>query len=103
MSYSKEILESLSLVEVKHICKNRNLPITGGKSKLINLILENIKPETVTINKHKSLDNNKKIIGIKLTDKEELIKMGKMVEKQISTFSYFSMGVCYYLVNKNLI
>lgn len=100
MEYTKEKLDNLSLVEIKHICKSHKLPFTGTKSRLIKLILDLYKPEVVTINDHKGLYNGKKIVGIKLTDKEGLVNMGKMVEKSNAKFSYYSMGVSYYFVEK---
>lgn len=101
MEYTKEKLNKLSLVELKHICKGHNLPITGTKSNLIKLILDLYKPEVTSINEHKGLYNGKKIIGIKLIDKEGLTSMGKMVEKGKSKFTYYSMGVTYFSVEKD--
>ena len=81
MKYNKEQLSTLSLVEVKHVCKAHGLPITGTRSKLINSIVELYKPQTITINEYKSFFGGKKIVGVKLSDKDSLAEIGRKVEK----------------------
>lgn len=99
--YNKEYLSSLSLVEVKQICKSHNLPIVGAKSKLINSILDTYKPQVITINEYKSLFDGKKIVGVKLTDKENLIEIGRKAEKGRVKFNHYSMGVVYFSIEQD--
>ena len=91
--YTKEKLNKLSLVELKVIAKELKISIVG--SKLIKRILAEFKPQPIQINTH-PIKDGKTIIGISLNDKEKLVKMGSMVEKSQSSFSYYSMGVVYY-------
>lgn len=93
--YTKEKLNKLSLVELKAIAKELKISIVGSKSDLIKRILAEFKPQPIQINTHQIKDG-KTIIGISLNDKEKLVKMGSMVEKSQSSFSYYSMGVVYY-------
>ena len=49
MEHTRENLKKLSLVEIKLICKEYSLHRTGTKTKLINSILDFIKPVPVTV------------------------------------------------------
>ena len=78
MDYNK-----LSLVELKNICKSKNLQYGGTKSQLIKRIVEFEKPLPVIINDHKgfNLPKDKKIVGIKMGDTEKSMRISKEIEK----------------------
>tara|TARA_R110000803_G_scaffold90401_3_gene157721 strand:- start:5289 stop:5612 length:324 start_codon:yes stop_codon:yes gene_type:complete len=103
MEHTKEELKKLSLFEIKLICKRYNLKRTGTKSILINSILSYLKPNPVVINipTEYKLPKDKKIIGLKLDEPNKRTQLGKLREKQIIKELYYSMGVNYYLVDKD--
>ena len=94
-TYTKEKLDKLSLVELKVIAKEIKIPINGSKPELIKKILLEFKPQPVVINTHQVRDG-RKIVGVAISDKEKLQKMGSLVERSLATYSYSSMGVIYY-------
>ena len=98
MDYNK-----LSLVELKNLCKSRRLPYGGSKNQLIKRIKDFEKPVPVTINDHKHLDlpKDKKVVGVKMGDKEKSQRIGKEREKGKVRFMYWAMDVHYYMVDKD--
>jgi len=98
MDYSE-----LSLVELKNICKSKNLQYGGTKNELIKRIVEFEKPLPVIINDHKGLNlpKDKKIVGIKMGDTEKSIMISKEIEKNTARRMYYSMDVFYYMVDKD--
>jgi 2'-5' RNA ligase len=97
MDYNK-----LSLVELKNICKSKNLQYGGTKNQLIKRITDSEKPIPVTINEHKgfNLPKDKKIVGVKMGDTEKLMRVSKEIEKKTARRMYYSMDVFYYMVDK---
>jgi hypothetical protein len=97
MDYNK-----LSLVELKNICKSKNLQYGGTKKELIKRIIEFEKPLPVIINDHKgfNLPKDKKIIGVKMGDIEKSMRVSKELEKNDARRIYYSMDVFYYMVDK---
>lgn len=97
MDYNK-----LSLVELKNICKSKNLQYGGTKKELIKRIIEFEKPLPVIINDHKHLNlpKGKKIVGVIMGDKEKSQRIGKEREKGRVKFMYWSMDVHYYMVDE---
>ena len=103
MEYNRENLNKLSLVELKVICKNLRLKLTGTKSQLIKSIIDLMKPqpEVVSIPKDFKIPRGKKIIGLKLSEHDKRIQIGKLRQKNNVTDLYYSMGVHYYIVDKD--
>ena len=96
--YTKQKLDSKSLVEIKLIAKELKISIAGTKSELIRRILAEFKPQPVLINTHPPKDG-KQIVGIKLNDKDRLIQNSSLIEQKKSRFVYYSMGAVYFEVN----
>jgi hypothetical protein len=98
MDYNK-----LSLVELKNLCKNRRLPYGGTKKQLVKQLNDFEKPTPIVINDHKHLDlpTGKKVVGVKMGDKEKSQRIGKEREKGKVRFMYWSMDVHYYMVDKS--
>jgi len=103
MKYTREDLKKLSLVELKVICKDLHLIRTGTKSELVKIILEATKPEptVVSIPKEYKPPKGKKVIGLKLNEQDKLSQIGRLREKGKVVNLYYSMGVHYYLVDKD--
>mgnify|MGYP003647077433 CR=1 FL=1 len=95
--------EKLSLVELKNYCKKRNLPYGGNKNKLIKILNDFDSPEPIVVNTHKNIDlpKDKKIVGVKCGEKDKSQRIGKEREKGGVKNMYWSMGVFYYMVNKD--
>src|SRR6056300_1384220 len=98
MDYNK-----LSLVELKNLCKNRRLPYGGTKKQLVKRLNDFEKPIPIVINDNKHLDipKDKKVVGVKMGDKEKSQRIGKEREKGKVRFMYWSMDVHYYIVDKD--
>ena len=103
MSHTKEELNKLSLVELKLLCKEYRIASSGTKAKLIKSILDIEKPVPVTVNTSTEYKppKDKKIIGLKSTDHNKRLQIGRLREKNDVIDLYYSMGVHYYLVNKD--
>lgn len=103
MTYTKEELNKLSLVELKLICKEYRLHRTGTKSNLIKSILDSEKedPIIVSIPKEYKPPKGKKVIGLKIDEKEKRFQLGREREKNKVQTLYYSMGVHYYLVDND--
>jgi len=102
MEYTKENLKNLSLVELKLICKELHINRSGTKTQLINSIVELMKPspKIVSIPKEYKPPKDKKVVGIKMNENEKQVQIGKLKEKGLTRFLYYSMGTNYYLVDK---
>jgi len=102
MDYTKENLKNLSLVELKLICKELGLGITGTKARLINSINNLVKPqpEIISIPKDFKPPKGKKVIGLKISEHEKRVQLGKLREKGKVQDLYYAMGAHYYLVDK---
>ena len=102
MKHTREQLKQLSLVELKNICKKYKISYGGSKTQLINNILETEKPDPIVINKHIGYKlGNKKIVSVMMTDSLKQIQIGKIKERGECQLLYYSMGVYYYVVNKD--
>lgn len=95
-----ENLENITLTEIKKLCEKYNVKPVGTKKSLIKKLEYYIKPVVSTLNSHngRKLPKDKKIIGLKVSEKDKLNK----VLKSKGNFLYFSMGYHYYLVDKQL-
>ena len=102
MEIKKEELKKLSLQELKLMAKSHGLNYGGTKAQIIKSIIDYNTPDEVRVHSHPaSLSGpDKKIIGIKLDEKEKQIQVGKEREKGRSKLLYYSMGVHYHEVNK---
>lgn len=102
MEYTKEDLKKLSLVELKLVCKDLHIGITGTKSQLIKSIVDLMKPEPeiVSIPKDYKPPKGKKVIGLKMSEHEKLVQLGKLREKGKVQDLYYATGAHYYLVDK---
>lgn len=103
MEHTRENLKKLSLVEIKLICKEYSLHRTGTKTKLINSILDFIKPVPVTVSLPTEYKppKGKKVIGIMMGESDKRKQIGKLREKNKVKDLYYSMGVHYYEVDKD--
>lgn len=99
MELTKSNLKNLHLVELKNLCKEHGLQHGGSKTQIINRLVESQKIDVV-INSHPSslTPPGKKIVGIKLSDNNLRVQIGKEVEKGRAQLLYYSMGVHYYQV-----
>lgn len=99
MELTKSNLKNLHLVELKNLCKEYGLQHGGSKTQIINRLVETQKIDVV-INSHPSslIPTGKKIVGIKLSDNNLKIQVGKEIEKGRAQLMYYSMGVHYYQV-----
>jgi hypothetical protein len=95
--------DKLSLIELKNLCKSRRLPYGGSKNQLVKRIKDFERPVPVTINDHKGFDlpKGKKIVGVKMGDKEKSQRVGKEKEKGKVKNLYWSMDVFYYMVDSD--
>lgn len=103
MEHNREDLKKLSLVELKILCKQYGLHRTGTKTQLIKKILDLTKPEPIVVNSysHYKLPPDKKIIGLKIDESEKRVQLGKIREKGKVKDLCYSMGVHYYIVDKD--
>jgi hypothetical protein len=103
MEHTRENLKKLSLVEIKLICKEYSLHRTGTKTKLINSILDFIKPVPVTVSLPTEYKppKGKKVIGIMMGESDKRKQIGKLREKNKVKDLYYSMSVHYYEVDKD--
>jgi len=102
MEYTREELNKLSLVEIKLLCKELHLERTGTKAKLIKSIVDFMKPEPeiISIPKEYKPPTGKKIIGLKMSEHDKRVQIGKLREKGKVQDLYYSMNAHYYLVDK---
>lgn len=95
-----ENLETLSLPEIKSLCKKYNISTVGDKKSLIKNLKYFLDPVEGTLNTHggRKLPNEKKIIGVRVGEKEKL----NLILKNKGTFLYYSFGYKYFMVDKQL-
>ena len=95
-----ENLETLSLPEIKSLCKKYSISTVGDKKSLIKNLKYFLDPVEGTLNTHGSrkLPDGKKIIGVKIGEKEKL----NLILKNKGTFLYYSFGYKYFMVDKQL-
>jgi hypothetical protein len=93
-------LEKLELPEIKSLCKKYGVGTVGNKKELIKKLKYYTEPVEGTINTHpnRKLPTDKKIVAIKISEKEKL----SSILKNKSQFLYYSFGYHYYLVSKDL-
>ena len=95
-----EKLETLSLPEIKNLCKKYEIGVIGEKKDLIKKLKYFLDPVPETLNTHtgRKLPDNKKIVGVKIKEKDKL----NVILKNKGQFLYYSFGFQYYLVSKEL-
>jgi hypothetical protein len=95
-----ENLNQLSLLEIKSLCKKYDVGIVGEKKDLIKKLKYFLDPVEGTLNQHsgRKMPPNKKIVGLKISEKDKL----NLILKNKGTFLYYSFGFQYYMVDKQL-
>jgi hypothetical protein len=95
-----ETIESLDLIEIKSLCKKYGVGVVGNKATLIKKLKYFLDPVIETLNSHpgRKLPDGKKIVGVKINEKEKL----NTILKNRGSFLYYSFGYNYYLVSKQL-
>ena len=95
-----ENLNDLGLLEIKSLCKKYEISPVGDKKDLIKKLKYFLDPVEGTLNVHtgRKIPPNKKIVGIKLSEKEKI----NMINKNKGSFLYYSFGFQYYMVDKQL-
>jgi hypothetical protein len=98
----KEELEKKSLVELKKMCRDNGIIISTTKSKIIKDILDYFTPDVITesIPSKLSIPKDMKIVAVKNIETNKHNQIGRLREKNLVRFLYYSMGVYYYLTNK---
>jgi len=93
-----ENLNSLDLVAIKSLCKKYGIGTIGEKKELIKKLKYFLDPIDDVLNTHpgRKLPPEKKIIGIKSSEREKLNETLKKKGK----FLYYSLGYQYYLVTE---
>ena len=95
-----ENLNDLGLPEIKSLCKKYDIGVVGDKKDLIKKLKYFLDPVEGTLNQHtgRKLPPNKKIVGIKVSEKDKL----NLILKNKGSFIYYSFGFQYYMVDKQL-
>ena len=95
-----ENLNDLGLPEIKSLFKKYEISPVGDKKDLIKKLKYFLDPVEGTLNVHtgRKLPSNKKIIGLKVSEKDKL----NLILKNKGSFLYYSFGYQYYLVDKQL-
>jgi hypothetical protein len=93
-----ENLNSLDLIEIKSLCKKYGIGTVGEKKELIKKLKYFLDPITDVLNTHtgRKLPNNKKIVGVKPSEKEKI----NQILKKNGKFLYYSLGFQYYMVTE---
>jgi hypothetical protein len=93
-----ENLNSLDLIEIKSLCKKYGIGTIGEKKELIKKLKYFLDPISDVLNTHsgRKLPNDKKIVGVKLSEKE---KINEILKKK-GKFLYYSLGYQYYIVTE---
>jgi hypothetical protein len=96
-----ENLDKLELPEIKSLCKKYDIGTVGEKKELIKKLKYFLVPVEDSLNTHsgRKLPDNKKIVGIKISEKDKL----NLILKNKGSFLYYSFGHQYYLVDKHLV
>ena len=94
-------LEKLDLPEIKSLCKKYDIGVVGEKKDLIKKLKYFLDPVEETINVHsgRKIPKDKKIVGVKINEKEKL----NTIIKNKGHFLYYSFGFQYYLISKDLV
>jgi hypothetical protein len=93
-----EKLDQLDLLEIKSLCKKYDISVVGDKKSLIKNLKYYLDPVEGTINVHTNKNGLKKIVGVKVNEKEKL----NHILKNKGIFLYYSFGFQYYSVSKDL-
>ena len=95
-----ENLNDLGLPEIKSLCKKYDIGTVGDKKDLINKLKYFLDPVEGTLNTHtgRKIPPNKKIVGLKISEKDKL----NLILKNKGSFLYHSFGFQYYMVDKQL-
>lgn len=93
-----EKLDQLDLLEIKSLCKKYDISVVGDKKSLIKNLKYYLDPVEGTINVHTNKNGLKKIVGVKVNEKEKL----NLILKNKGVFLYYSFGFQYYSVSKDL-
>jgi len=93
-----EKLDQLDLLEIKTLCKKYDISVVGDKKSLIKNLKYYLDPVEGTINVHTNKNGLKKIVGVKVNEKEKL----NLILKNKGVFLYYSFGFQYYSVSKDL-
>jgi hypothetical protein len=93
-----ENLNSLDIIEIKSLCKKYDIGTIGEKKELIKKLKYFLDPITDVLNTHagRKLPNDKKIVGVKISEKE---KINEILKKK-GKFLYYSLGYQYYIVTE---
>lgn len=93
-----EDLNKLELSEIKSLCKQYKIGTVGDKKTLIKKLKYFLDPIEDVLNTHstRGLPKNKKIVGIKVENKEDI----NSVLKKKGQFMYYSLGYHYYMVTE---
>lgn len=87
----KSKLDKLSLTELKNICKKEGLNFDKSREELILALNEYFEPMRVKTKQQTTTSNLKpKTKAVKLSDKEQLVEMGKEVEKGRARRLYYA-------------
>jgi len=88
----KSKLEKLSLIELKNICKKEGLNFDKSREELILALNEYFEPMRVKTKKQTSTTTNlkPKTKAVKILDKEQMVEMGKEVEKGRARRLYYA-------------
>ena len=78
-----ENLNDLGLPEIKSLCKKYDIGTVEG---------------TLNVHTGRKLPPNKKIVGLKVSEKDKL----NLILKNKGSFLYYSFGFQYYMVDKEL-
>lgn len=95
-----ENLNDMELPEIKSLCKKYDIGVVGDKKDLIKKLKYFLDPVEGTLNTHtgRKISDNKKIVGIKVSEKDKL----NMILKNKGSFLYYSFGFQYYMADKQL-
>lgn len=93
-----ENLDTLTLQEIKQLCKKYNIGTVGDKKTLIKKLKYFLDPIQDTLNTHtgRKIPKDKEIVGVSVTSSEKI----NDVLKKKGQFLYYSLGYQYYMVNK---
>lgn len=88
----KSELEKLSLIELKNVCKKEGLNFDKSREELILALNQYFEPMRLKTKKQTSVTSGvkPKTKAVKISDREQLIEMGKEVEKGRATRLYYA-------------
>lgn len=91
----KNELQKLNLVELKNLCKKEGLNFDKSREELIFALDEYFKPMRVKSEPQKK-SPKLKIKGVKISESEQLVEMGKLVEKKQAHRLYYANDTIYF-------